>query len=69
MFWIFAIVAGLGFVMTQLGAYSVWISVMSLAVKILGLLLALSVIFIVWDKIFRTNISKKYLPIKWLKRD
>jgi len=67
MFWIFSIVTGLGFVMTKLGAYSVWMSVMSLAVKILALLLALAVVFIVWDKFFKTSISKKYLPTKWIK--
>ena len=67
MFWIFSIVTGLGFILTKVGAYSVWVNVLSLAVKVLGLLLALVLIFILWDKVFRNRTIRKILPENWLK--
>jgi len=67
MFWIFSTVAGLGFVMTKLGAYSVWMSVLSLIVKVLGLLLALVLTFIMWDKFFRNSTTVKDMHTKWIK--
>lgn len=67
MFWIFSLVAGLGLVMTKVGAYSVWITVLSLAVKVLGLLLALVLTFIMWDKFFKGRTIRTKLPMKWLK--
>jgi len=67
MFWIFSIVTGLGFILTKVGAYSVWVNVLSLAVKVLGLLLALVLIFIMWDKVFRNRTIRRILPENWLK--
>lgn len=52
MFWAVMLFAGLAFVFTQLGAYSVWLLVLSGALKLALLIIAGFVIALLWRKLF-----------------
>lgn len=52
MFWTAMLFAGLAFVFTQLGAYSVWILVMGGALKLALLIIAGFVIALLWRNVF-----------------
>jgi len=58
MFLGFILVVVLGFILAKLGAYSVWMTVLSVGVKVLAAVLVLPVVFIFLDKFF----SKKTRP-------
>jgi len=64
MFWIVSLIAGLGFVMAKVGAYSVWVTVLTVGVTVLAVLLLLIMVFVVWDKFIRRGGSRKELPFK-----
>lgn len=53
MFWIFILLTGIAFVFIKLGILSVWVTVLSVGLKLLMIvILALTAVF-VWQKVFR----------------
>jgi hypothetical protein len=52
MFWGFLLLTGLAFVFVQLGAMSVWVSVLKMGLMLALLLLAVMGIVILWRKFF-----------------
>ena len=52
MFWGFLLLTGLAFVFVQLGAMSVWVSVLKLGLMLALLVLAVMGILILWRKVF-----------------
>ena len=55
MFWAFTLLVGLGFVFTKLGAYSVMVTLLSGALKLVALLLVLGIVK--W-----TPLSRQIMP-------
>ena len=53
MFWAFTLLVGLGFVFTKLGAYSVMVTLLSGALKLVALLLVLGIV--IWLFLKRMN--------------
>lgn len=52
MFWGFLLLTGLAFVFVQLGAMSVWVSVLKLGLMVALLLLAVMGIVLLWRRVF-----------------
>ncbi len=52
MFWGFLLLTGLAFVFAQLGALSVWVTVLKLGLMLALLLMAVISIVFVWRKVF-----------------
>jgi hypothetical protein len=59
MFWGFLLLTGLAFVFAQLGAMSVWLSVLKMGLMLALLLLAVMGIVILWRKVFVSKIQNK----------
>lgn len=53
MFWGFLLLTGLALVFIQLGAMSVWVTVLKLGLMLALLVLAAMVIVVLWRKIFQ----------------
>ena len=54
MFWGFILLTGLAFVFAQLGAMSVWVSVLKLGLMLALLVLAVIGIVFLWRKVFKS---------------
>lgn len=59
MFWGFLILTGLAFVFVQLGAMSVWVSVLKLSLMLALLALAVMVIVLLWRKVVPAKALKQ----------
>ncbi len=53
MFWIFLSLAAVAIVFVTLGALSVWVSVLAMALQASAILLVLLAIWFVWDRYYR----------------
>jgi hypothetical protein len=62
MIWIFTLVVGLAAALIKLGMYSVWVSVLTTACKLAGLVFLVLAIAYLWRRFSPKNISKKKLP-------
>jgi membrane protein implicated in regulation of membrane protease activity len=58
MAWIFMLVVSLAAALIKLGMYSVWVSVLTGACKLAGLVFVLMAIVYFWRKFFTRNMSK-----------
>jgi len=58
MFWAFLLIIGAGYILTSLGAYSVWVKVLFGAVTIMGAILIFTLAFFGWDKYRKKEESK-----------
>jgi hypothetical protein len=58
MFWGFLILSGLAFVFVQLGAMSVWVSVLKAGLMLALLVLAVMGIVLLWRKVFGVRTLK-----------
>ncbi len=63
MFWAVMLFAGLALVFAQLGAMSVWMLVMSGALKLALLIIAAFVIALLWRKVFPKNSPVKQIDM------
>jgi DMSO reductase anchor subunit len=61
MMWIFMLVVGLAVALIKLGMYSVWISVLTTACKLAGLVFTALAIVYLWRRFSLRNISKTKL--------
>lgn len=59
MFWGFLLLSGLAFVFVQLGAMSVWVSVLKLGLMLALLALAVMGIVLLWRKVFAARQLKQ----------
>lgn len=59
MFWGFLLLSGFAFVFMQLGAMSVWVSVLKLGLMLALLLLAVMGIVLLWRKVFGIRAMKR----------
>ncbi len=59
MFWGFLLLSGLAFVFVQLGAMSVWVSVLKAGLMLALLVLALMGIVLLWRKVFAASQTKQ----------
>jgi len=59
MFWGFLLLSGLAFVFVQLGAMSVWVSVLKLGLMLALLALAVMGIVLLWRKVFGIRTMKR----------
>jgi hypothetical protein len=59
MFWGFLLLTGLAFVFAQLGAMSVWISVLKLGLMLALLALVVMGIVLLWRKVFGITMLKR----------
>jgi len=57
MFWGFIIISALGFILVKLGSYSVWMIVLSGALKLSAVVIAVLIALIIWNKFFRSGES------------
>jgi hypothetical protein len=60
--WIFTLAVGLAAALIKLGMYSVWVSVLTTACKLAGLIFIVLAIVCLWRRFHPKNISKKKLP-------
>ena len=58
MFWGFLLLTGLAFVFAQLGAMSVWVSVLKLGLMLALLVLAVTGIVLLWHMVFVSKNTK-----------
>jgi hypothetical protein len=58
MFWGFLLATGLAFVFVQLGAMSVWVSVLRLGLMVALLALAVMGIVLMWRRVFAPRLLK-----------
>lgn len=59
MFWGFLLLSGLAYVFVQLGAMSVWVSVLKLGLLVALLVLAVMVIVVMWRRVFNARTQKQ----------
>lgn len=59
MFWGFLLLSGFAFVFMQLGAMSVWVSVLKLGLMLALLVLAVMGIVLLWRKVFGIRTMKR----------
>ena len=52
MFWIFILIGSFALMFVQLGAYSVWVSILSVGLKIAVLVITCLGIALLWRKVF-----------------
>lgn len=62
MVWIFTLVVGLAAALVKLGMYSVWISVLTAACKLAGVVFLVLGLVYIWRRFSTRNISKIKFP-------
>lgn len=62
MIWIFTLVVGLAAALIKLGMYSVWVSVLTAACKLAGVVFLVLAVVYFWRRFSLRNISKTKLP-------
>jgi len=55
MFWTFLLLSGMALVFVQLGAYSVWVMLLAVGLKVTLFIIAALVIALLWRKVFAKN--------------